>query len=351
MKGIGLVFAGGGGKGAYEIGIWKYLHELGIDQYVQAVSGTSVGALNAALFVGSDFEDAEQIWLSIEREKVLAPKEISIEEIMEWLSDGTLGGIVSDALGPDAPFLLGKVTHTIRKLALSISLLAFSDYRFSNKGLRELINQGIDFDRLNDSGIPCFVTCLKYPYFSTERFKLNGYKPKDVISLLLASSAIPFVFKPVKYKGEYYCDGGVPGLGDNIPIAPVYDYGVENIIVIHLSQDAYIDKALFPKARIFEVFPSVDLGDALTGTLDFTPDGAERRISLGYKDAKEWLKPMLENLSLSLGVYNAYTHAAFGTSMCEKQNDFHKQNEITRMESKKRFDEMRNMLRKGQNDD
>lgn len=31
MKGIGLVFAGGGGKGSYEIGVWKYLHEIGID--------------------------------------------------------------------------------------------------------------------------------------------------------------------------------------------------------------------------------------------------------------------------------------------------------------------------------
>lgn len=26
MKKLGLVFSGGGGKGAYEIGVWKYLH-------------------------------------------------------------------------------------------------------------------------------------------------------------------------------------------------------------------------------------------------------------------------------------------------------------------------------------
>ena len=48
MKGIGLVFAAGGGKGSYEIGVWKYLHEIGLDQYVRAVSGTSVEALNAS---------------------------------------------------------------------------------------------------------------------------------------------------------------------------------------------------------------------------------------------------------------------------------------------------------------
>jgi len=47
---IGLAFVGGGGKGAYQIGVWKALCETGLDKQVQAVSGTSVGALNAAMF-------------------------------------------------------------------------------------------------------------------------------------------------------------------------------------------------------------------------------------------------------------------------------------------------------------
>ncbi len=84
MKGIGLVFSGGGGKGAYEIGVWKYMHEQGLDRYVKAVSGTSVGALNAALFVGSSFERAEKIWESIRPEFILTPKDIKIEDII-WL--------------------------------------------------------------------------------------------------------------------------------------------------------------------------------------------------------------------------------------------------------------------------
>ena len=63
-------------KGAYEIGVWKYLHETGLDQYVRAVSGTSVGALNAALFVGSSYEVAENLWLNISQDKILSPKEI-----------------------------------------------------------------------------------------------------------------------------------------------------------------------------------------------------------------------------------------------------------------------------------
>ena len=87
MKGIGLVFAGGGGKGSYEIGVWKYLHEIGLDQYVRAVSGTSVGALNASLFVGGSYELAEELWLNISQKKILTPKEVSAEDIMNWFKE------------------------------------------------------------------------------------------------------------------------------------------------------------------------------------------------------------------------------------------------------------------------
>ena len=44
MEKLGLVLAGGGGKGAYEIGVWQALRDLGLEQSVTAVSGTSVGA-------------------------------------------------------------------------------------------------------------------------------------------------------------------------------------------------------------------------------------------------------------------------------------------------------------------
>lgn len=47
---LGLVFAGGGGKGAYQIGVWKALIEKGLDKYVTCISGTSIGGLNSALF-------------------------------------------------------------------------------------------------------------------------------------------------------------------------------------------------------------------------------------------------------------------------------------------------------------
>ncbi|WP_176719975.1 patatin-like phospholipase family protein, partial [Brachyspira hampsonii] len=62
MDKLGLVFDGGGGKGAYQIGVWKYLKEVGLDRNIKTVSGASVGALNACLFALDDYNLAEKIW-------------------------------------------------------------------------------------------------------------------------------------------------------------------------------------------------------------------------------------------------------------------------------------------------
>lgn len=64
-KGVGLVLAGGGGKGAYFIGVWKALREYGVDKNITALSGTLIGELNAVLFAQGDYELAEHIWRGI----------------------------------------------------------------------------------------------------------------------------------------------------------------------------------------------------------------------------------------------------------------------------------------------
>ena len=67
---IGIVFSGGGGKGSYEIGAWKAIAEAGIKP--DAVSGTSVGALNGDLLLQGDLALAEKMWRNIEAKNVLS---------------------------------------------------------------------------------------------------------------------------------------------------------------------------------------------------------------------------------------------------------------------------------------
>lgn len=72
---VGLVLAGGGSRGAYQIGVWKALSELNIDKYIEVVSGTSIGALNAMLFLQGNFNLAEEIWCSLTKEEILPLEE------------------------------------------------------------------------------------------------------------------------------------------------------------------------------------------------------------------------------------------------------------------------------------
>ncbi|MBQ1662080.1 MAG: patatin-like phospholipase family protein, partial [Treponema sp.] len=74
-KRLGLVLSGGGGKGAYQIGVWRFLREAGIERYVSALSGTSVGALNSVLFASGNLEKAEELWLTKVQDAVLTQDE------------------------------------------------------------------------------------------------------------------------------------------------------------------------------------------------------------------------------------------------------------------------------------
>ena len=280
MNGIGLVLAGGGGKGAYQIGVWKYLHECGLDRYVCAVSGTSVGSLNAALFASGDFQRAEDLWLTIQPSQILSPKKVSISEIVGWIGNV---GLVTGIRG----IVTGVTAASIQMLAAGVASMLGRRYAFSRDGLIDLIQQGLDFSVIQNSQMPCYATCLAIPECSIRRFDLRQYSAEDATTLLLASSAIPLVFDSEEFHGERYYDGGIPLVGDNVPTQPIYDLGLDYIIVVHLSQDYLIDHSLFPNAKIIEIVPQINLGGAVDGTLDFTATGSQWRIRQGYKDAEQ----------------------------------------------------------------
>lgn len=292
MSDIGLVFSGGGGKGAYQIGVWKYLREIGLDRYVRGVSGTSVGALNAALFVGSDYDTAERMWRSISRDKILSPRKLSFLDVAKWMN--RVGYRYPDG-DPGRWFVRTGMDINPMMILFSMRERLSSDYMFSRDGIEKMMKECLDFAKIRRSSIPCYVTCFCLDRIRKERFCLNSFSDEDMISLLLATSAIPIVFPSEEFYGKMYCDGGVPFLGDNVPVSPIYDSEVEDIIVVHLSQKGQVDKKRFPNARILEIIPSKDLGNAVSGTLDFSQEGVIERMELGYQDAKR-MRPELEAL-------------------------------------------------------
>ena len=65
----GLVLAGGGAKGSYQVGVYQALMELG--WLPDVITGASVGSLNAALFVMGKVNEAADLWRSLDNHGVL----------------------------------------------------------------------------------------------------------------------------------------------------------------------------------------------------------------------------------------------------------------------------------------
>ncbi len=61
-----LVLSGGGARGAYQVGVWKFLLEMGWKP--DLICGTSVGAINAAAIgSGMNLDELINIWKTLER--------------------------------------------------------------------------------------------------------------------------------------------------------------------------------------------------------------------------------------------------------------------------------------------
>ncbi|SCC52679.1 patatin-like phospholipase family protein [Bacillus wiedmannii] len=268
MTEVGLVLAGGGGKGAYHIGVWKAFNEYGISDNICAVSGTSVGALNAALFSQGDYRTAEAIWSNIEPNQIL-----SIDTTQ----------YISKVIGSN--YLANSITNPLIKLAKKVSKTGV----FSRSGMLEIINQYMNINYISKSIIPCYATCCKIPSLKETYFSLKGESEKNIISILLATSALPLVFEPEEINGDFYVDGGIK---DNIPIEPLYKTGYRNIIVVHCNPDELFSYDSYPDANIIEIVPSQSIGKFVNGTLDFTRQGSLYRMKQGYEDAIRILQPI-----------------------------------------------------------
>ena len=65
-KEFALVLSGGGTRGAYQVGVWKALQDLGIK--VKAITGTSIGSLNGALILQGDTDGMIDIYKNLKME-------------------------------------------------------------------------------------------------------------------------------------------------------------------------------------------------------------------------------------------------------------------------------------------
>lgn len=253
---IGLVLAGGGARGAYQIGSLIALRELLIDKYIKVVSGTSIGALNAILFMKDDLNEAVEIWSKINNTSILPTSEHNLMFRSMLLHFGVNN--------------ISFIKKYIPKVILGGNI--------SRVGLIDIMDK-INLQFIKESNIICYAACTELKKLDTKYFRINDYNEEDIKKILLATSAIPMIYDCEEIEDGKYLDGGIV---DNVPIIPVYKEGCDIIIVVHLAKVSEINRRLFPNTHIIEILPTIIEEGLFKGTLEFNEEMTKKRINIGY---------------------------------------------------------------------
>jgi len=320
---IGLILCGGGGKGAYQIGVWKALREYGYESQIAGLSGASVGALNSALFAQGDWNNAEDVWLQVTQSDFL-----HIKDKARLLAQ-TTSGILNIPLFYATPFFnrlilnlaallmkfsvkllsISKSSPTLeaQKTKLSayhvaVYLMAyiFRTTIFTQDRLKEILMQQIHFSHETIKKYDVFssVTVLNpvsKPILDTEYITWAGKSEQEIIQLILTSAALPVVYPYEEKDNVIFFDGGAI---DTIPIKPLYDLGYRSFIVIPLANQTDKRfhrhweqmKQMYPDCRFLRINPSSTFGGGLLDTLTVNQRVTEQRIQAGYEDGSMVLK-------------------------------------------------------------
>ncbi len=242
-----LVLAGGGSRGAYQIGVWKALRELGIG--FDIVTGSSVGALNGALMVQGDFDAGLELWENISSRDVMC--DILTDDHIAEQNDSTIWRtFVRDTLeqgGCD----ITPLENTLRRL--------------------------LDEPRFRSSPIDYALVTVEYPSLKPLELTKSQIPEGMVCDYLLASSACFPAFKMKDIKGSKYIDGGYH---DNLPMNLAMKLGAEEIIAVDLQSVGVTRRPKVQPEKLTLIRSHWNLGPFIL----FDKSYARRNIALGYLD-------------------------------------------------------------------
>lgn len=235
-----LVLTGGGARAAYQVGVLKAIAEcLPRGQAIPfpILVGTSAGAINATALAcyASCFhlgvKKLEHVWSNLHTHDVLRLQ---------------VGKVVGHSLKSVFFSALGKPSQ----IALPW---------FDNSPLERLLEKLIDFQRIDNNLLygaleVLAITASNYdtgdsttfyqgrPYH--EPWARAGRSGRSAIIAsphLMASSALPFVFKPCRLQNHHYGDGSIHQLN---PLSPAIHLGAKRILIISLGPDEHCANTL-----------------------------------------------------------------------------------------------------------
>ncbi len=192
-----VVLSGGANLGAVHVGMLRALIEA--DVRPDMIVGTSVGAINgiymASRWNAAGVDGLDALWTHMRRSTIFPTR----------LVGGLLG-------------FLGKRDHLVPP-----------------DGLRRLVDDHADFERIEDAPIPLHVVATDLLTGLDRRFSSG-----PAVNAVMASAAIPAVFPPVVIGGVPYIDGGVV---NNTPISHAVDLGADEVWVLPAGTACGLDEA------------------------------------------------------------------------------------------------------------
>lgn len=253
---LGLALEGGGARGAYQIGAFRALTELGF--HFDVVAGASIGAINAALIVQGDWEKAVNFWSTMRTEDIFDEKDKGFLEIM------------NHQIGLDTISVLRENMKT-----------AMKNGGIDTTGIRRFLEENISPERLFASGMDYGMVAVAFPELQPLVAFREDMTPENIISHIQASATFPgFQLTPIDDKK--YVDGG---FYDACPYNTLLDRGCDEVIAIRLNGFGFIHPP-HDKKKLISILPSENLGPIMS----FDPETSRRNIEIGYYDTMHTLR-------------------------------------------------------------
>lgn len=330
MREYGLVLAGGGAKGVYQLGAWKAMREIGIS--FSAVAGVSIGSINGALIASDCYEEAVSLWQCASVDKGVR--------------------ISRDLRDPENLFSFKNAAVLLKEIVKNGGIDA--------SPTKELLLQFIDEEKVRKSKVNFGMVSFSLSEFAPLEIFIDKIPKGELVDYLLASSKVPGVSK-IGPEGERYLDGGVY---DNAPIGLLRKYGYNRIIVVDISSmKGLAHKSDMTNAEFVYIRP-FDIDD-LGAAFDFSSEMYEKRIKMGYLDARKAFGYLagrqfyfetavfremvaeygadaleqLENLGYELGAerFMVYSKDEFIAAIKEKYTEYQKEQQQKAEESEQKF--------------
>jgi NTE family protein len=204
---VAFLFQGGGSMGAFQVGVYKALHEQ--DYEPDWVGGISIGAINASIIAGNKpierYEKLMGFWQSIQTQTMFHGF-FDLPLIRSW--HNFLSSQATVFFGQDNFFSPHLISPFVQQYT-SPDKISFYDTR----PLKNTLEKYIDFDRLNN-GTMRLTLCAARINDAT-RVTFDNTACKITAKHIMASCALPPGFPAVEIDGVMYWDGGIL---DNTPL-------------------------------------------------------------------------------------------------------------------------------------